>query len=246
MRKALPKLERRAVELRGFDLRLILGRGDDRAEALRKKYNNTLEEIFGADTRQFREYSIDTFDWAPMSISIAGGGTPLFEVHDGYRRAIADALANLQTIREILEERLADQGQEPDARAVRAFGELDIHPVIREASSKLFEDGHHANAVFEGCKALDLHVQSKSGSSQTGTPLMQTVFSPNAPVLKVADLTTSTGKDEQQGMMYLFAGAMLGLRNPRAHSLKTDDPERAIEYIAFLSMLAKVTDGARK
>jgi hypothetical protein len=47
-------------------------------------------------------------------------------------------------------------------------------------------------------------------------------------------------------MMFLFKGAMLGLRNPRAHSLRTDEAERAIEYIAFLSMLAKIADDAKR
>jgi hypothetical protein len=47
-------------------------------------------------------------------------------------------------------------------------------------------------------------------------------------------------------MMFLFAGAMLALRNPRAHELMKDDPEQALEYIAFLSMLAKSLDRATK
>lgn len=44
----------------------------------------------------------------------------------------------------------------------------------------------------------------------------------------------------------LFAGAVAGLRNPRAHALIQDDPERALEFIAFVSLLAKLLDGARK
>jgi Protein of unknown function (Hypoth_ymh) len=39
-------------------------------------------------------------------------------------------------------------------------------------------------------------------------------------------------------MMHLFEGVMLALRNPRAHTLSDDSPE-ALEYIAFLSLLAK-------
>jgi uncharacterized protein (TIGR02391 family) len=83
-------------------------------------------------------------------------------------------------------------------------------------------------------------------SDKSGTKLMEFVFSVSNPILKVADVSTQTGRDEQEGMMYLFKGAMLGLRNPRAHVLMTDDPERAIEYIGFLSMLAKVADSATK
>jgi hypothetical protein len=47
-------------------------------------------------------------------------------------------------------------------------------------------------------------------------------------------------------MMFLYAGAMLALRNPRAHKLIEDIPEQALEYIGFLSLLAKALDRANK
>lgn len=74
---------------------------------------------------------------------------------------------------------------------------------------------------------------------------MQNVFSPKNPVLKFSDLQTQTEQSEQQGMMFLYAGAMLALRNPRAHEIIEDDPEKALEYIAFLSLLAKSLDKAK-
>jgi len=46
--------------------------------------------------------------------------------------------------------------------------------------------------------------------------------------------------------MWLFSGAVMGIRNPRAHKLIEDDPERAIEFIAFISLLAKLLDSATK
>jgi hypothetical protein len=52
--------------------------------------------------------------------------------------------------------------------------------------------------------------------------------------------------DEQRGYMMMFSGAVAGLRNPRAHKFVQDDPERALEFIAFVSLLAKLLDGARK
>ena len=74
---------------------------------------------------------------------------------------------------------------------------------------------------------------------------MQTVFSTKTPVLRFNDLKTKTDLDEQQGMMFLYSGAMLALRNPRAHELIQDDPERALEYIGFLSLLAKSLETAK-
>jgi hypothetical protein len=35
-------------------------------------------------------------------------------------------------------------------------------------------------------------------------------------------------------------GAVVGLRNPRAHKLIQDDAERALEFIAFVSLLARL------
>jgi len=75
---------------------------------------------------------------------------------------------------------------------------------------------------------------------------MQQVFSPGKPVLKFNHLQTQSDKDEQKGFMMLFSGAVAGLRNPRAHTFIQDDPERALEFIAFVSLLAKLLDGAKK
>jgi hypothetical protein len=36
------------------------------------------------------------------------------------------------------------------------------------------------------------------------------------------------------------------LRNPRAHRFVHDDPERILEFIAFVSLLAKLLNQAKK
>jgi uncharacterized protein (TIGR02391 family) len=71
---------------------------------------------------------------------------------------------------------------------------------------------------------------------------MTTVFSANKPVLAFNELKGQPDKDEQEGLMHLFMGAVLALRNPRAHALFDDSPEMSLDYIAFLSMLAKRLD----
>jgi uncharacterized protein (TIGR02391 family) len=75
---------------------------------------------------------------------------------------------------------------------------------------------------------------------------MELVFSPNAPILRFNDGADQSDTDEQRGYMQLFSGAVTGLRNPRAHRLIQDDPERALEFIAFISLLAKLLDSAKK
>ena len=79
-----------------------------------------------------------------------------------------------------------------------------------------------------------------------GSGLMSTVFSKNKPVLAFNDLKDQRDADEQEGMMHLFMGAVLALRNPRAHALPDDSPEAAVEYIVFLSLLARRVDQAKR
>jgi uncharacterized protein (TIGR02391 family) len=59
----------------------------------------------------------------------------------------------------------------------------------------------------------------------SGTDLMQHVFSQKNPILKFNELKSETDSSEQQGMMLLYAGAMLALRNPRAHQVIQDHSE---------------------
>jgi uncharacterized protein (TIGR02391 family) len=79
-----------------------------------------------------------------------------------------------------------------------------------------------------------------------GTALMEKVFSPKNPVLRFNELKDKSDEDEQRGFMMLFTGAITALRNPRAHKLIEDEAERALEFIAFVSLLAKLLDGAKK
>jgi uncharacterized protein (TIGR02391 family) len=140
---------------------------------------------------------------------------------------------------------LSHEGNQDD-RAVRAYRDLDLHPVIGEAASKLYLDGHYASAIEDAVKALNNLVRGRSGKELDGDNLMTTVFSPNNPILQFNDLKDQSDRDEQKGFMMMFAGAVAGLRNPRAHKLIKDDPERALEFIAFVSLLAKLLDGVKK
>jgi uncharacterized protein (TIGR02391 family) len=79
-----------------------------------------------------------------------------------------------------------------------------------------------------------------------GAALMRSVFSRNAAVLTFNDLKDRADEDEQEGMMHLFEGAVLAIRNPLAHKLSELSPELALDYLTFLSMLAKRLDDAKR
>jgi uncharacterized protein (TIGR02391 family) len=130
---------------------------------------------------------------------------------------------------------------------LRAYESLDLHPEIARAASKLYRDGHFANAIEDAVKALNGFVRLRSGRDDLdGTTLMEQVFNPKQPLLRFNDLADQSDRDEQKGFMMMLSGAVAGLRNPRAHRLIKDDAERALEFIAYISLLAKLVEGAQK
>lgn len=112
---------------------------------------------------------------------------------------------------------------------------------LRKKTEKLFKDGHHARAVEEAYKLLDNLVKKKAGLQQTdltGSKLMQSVFSPSKPILKLNEGISSSEQNEQSGYMQILAGCMTGIRNPRAHDSDWEDTEqRALQLLAFANHL---------
>ena len=245
MQAAIQRLRKRVEELMAIDVETIQERGEIRFQALLHRIDDTLVETFGSDTIEYDRYKVGMFDTA--SITIGRRPTPIQEVRIGYKRGIDGAIAKLQTVIDMFEEKLDAEPESPVSRTRRAFGELDLHPEIAHAVTKLFQDGHYANAVEDACKVLDSMVKMRSGKHNlSGTELMKVAFSPKAPLLAFNDLNSETDHSEQQGMMFLYAGAMLALRNPRAHELIEDDPVQALEHIAFLSLLCKSLNRATR
>lgn len=244
MRVAIQKLQRRIADLNAFNPGEIKFRFDPQIEALDTKLEDTIADIFGADTLEYERFRPSGLDTAGINFAYE---TPHFEVVAGLVLGKERALTNLRTIVELLDEKLADGGETPASKARRAFGDLDLHPEVERASGQLFRDGHYANAVEDACKVLDMLVKLRAmRTDPSGTELMQLVFSQKNPILKFNEQQNDSEKSEQQGMMYLFAGAMLALRNPRAHGLVNDHPERAVEYLSFLSMLARSLDRTQR
>lgn len=161
------------------------------------------------------------------------------------RAAVRSAIANLQSAIDILREKAGDSGLGAGS-TIQAYKGLDLHSEIARAASNLYLDGHYSNAIEAAVKALNGLVRLRSDLELDGTALMEKTFSPSNPVLKFNALTDQSDRDEQKGFMQMFSGAVSGLRNPRAHKFMKDDPERALEFIAFVSLLAKLLDEAEK
>jgi uncharacterized protein (TIGR02391 family) len=129
-----------------------------------------------------------------------------------------------------------------------------LHVEVMRVSRQLFRNGHYARAVEEAFKLFNNAVKNKAGRPKgtrgdelDGASLMTHVFSPNAPILKINPLRSTSQQNEQQGYMQLAAGAMVGLRNPRAHDHELkDDPAQARELLHLASYLLRRVDGATR
>lgn len=126
------------------------------------------------------------------------------------------------------------------------FTARGFHPEVHKHSKELFLDGHYFHAVFEACKAYNKQVQVKAQSQKDGQSLMLDVWRPDG-VLRIADCATDTGKNVQQGVMFLAAGLMQAVRNPTAHEPALTWPirkEDCLDLLSFVSFLFRQLDRA--
>ncbi len=124
----------------------------------------------------------------------------------------------------------------------------NIHSAIQAVSKKKFEDGHLADSVESAFKEVNTrvkdHVQVKTGIEKDGADAMTFAFSLKQPVIRLADLATDTGRNIQQGYMQIFAGAMTGIRNPKAHRNLAIEESRAEHFLYLASLLMHKLDEA--
>lgn len=123
-----------------------------------------------------------------------------------------------------------------------------MHPSIVQAAKGRVDSGHFADAAEAAMKVLNVRVKQKwiaSGKEEKdGKTLMCAAFSANNPTVRLADLSTESGRNIQEGYMHLFAGAMQGIRNPKAHDNLTISKERSLQFLVLASLLMSKLDEA--
>lgn len=122
-----------------------------------------------------------------------------------------------------------------------------LHPKVQAVAGERFDSGQYADAVEAAFKALNAEVKSiaraRGAPDIDGASLMHTAFSPKAPIIVLADLSTQSGRDMQQGYMEMFAGAMSAIRNPKAHENIVISTERSLHLLFLASTLWHTLDG---
>lgn len=123
-----------------------------------------------------------------------------------------------------------------------------VHPLIYQVSEKRFHSGFYADAVEAALKEVNARVKSiykkYRGEEKDGQDLMRKAFTPSAPLLIFEGMDTESGKNVQEGYMQIFAGAMQGIRNPKAHENMYISREDAVKRLVLASLLMDKIDGA--
>jgi uncharacterized protein (TIGR02391 family) len=212
------------------------------AEWLQTYFAEHIERLAGGSARSLIDYS-----------TRVGVGTPALKEHveRELQRAgeVVKGDATLRLRMALGEAELGRREQRPGGNAVKSttpptrFELEGLHRRVQEVAGVLYRDGHYRQAILDAYIALADDVRKASGLGDLdNTPLMQQAFSPKKPILQVSE-----DSDEQLGFMWLYSGAVMGIRNPKAHRLvEQKDPQRALEWLAFASVLFRVLDDARK
>lgn len=133
-------------------------------------------------------------------------------------------------------------------KEIKLYSFTNIHPKIKEVAEDLFSDGHYADSISQASKLLINEIKrshpltnQKSNANLDGTTLMDRVFSKNNPLSRFSD-----DMNYQEGMMYLYKGMVLGLRNRYQHeNVKINNPEYAFEIICFISALLRLFENPK-
>ena len=193
------------------------------------------------------EDDFTTFITTNVPVTVIDFLTPAEVLQDSYVERLGAYEVNLKKIVQKYE--IIGFGEEPARKIepkdkvelpIYLFDKMQLHPKVVEASRELFIDGHYRDAIYRAFVEVNnsVKLKAKSAGQLDGKRLMSTVFSPENPIIRLNPLETQTDKDEQEGFMFLFMGAMQGIRNPKAHeNLIQNNPHIALKLIGFASLL---------
>lgn len=118
-----------------------------------------------------------------------------------------------------------------------------LHPTLLPECKKIFLDGHINESVRKALEKYELVIQQLSSSPKQGKDLMATVFSEQAPVVRVGDTATQAGCNAQEGMKFISMGIMQWWRNNLSHGDEGQMPHHeAFSRLILVSNLLHTLD----
>jgi len=209
----------------------------------KNKVNVILEDTFGTNSKEYRWVNpyvpvIKLGEWTEAELQVEYP-----KELARYELGITAILQKYETLGVDAKPSIKTEQKGAAKSPIQLFDSLQFHSRVIEASRELFKDGHYRDAIYRAFVEVNNFVKSKASSQLDGKKLMSTVFSLDNPIIKLNQLETQTDKDEQEGFMFLFMGAMQGIRNPKAHeNIIQDNPYIALKLIGFASLLIQTID----
>lgn len=129
---------------------------------------------------------------------------------------------------------------------IHPFDSRNIHSLFPPKVRILFDNGHYSEATLLAFKYLEKLVKQLANSNSHGKHLMMEAFSEQNPLIKITPLVTTTDTDIQEGFKFLFAGSMLGIRNPLGHEVDLEEnPDKCLDELSFASLLIRRLEESR-
>ena len=124
------------------------------------------------------------------------------------------------------------------------FDSRNLHKTVVQASRSQFVNYDFPNAVLSAYRKLLVSVQEESGDfNDDGIRLMTSVFNSKNPILQSSLARLTEDASIQDGIMYLFMGAVLCVRNVFAHKdVYMTNVDHTLDYLSFSSFLFGILD----
>lgn len=136
-------------------------------------------------------------------------------------------------------------------RAMRLRSQLvdrGAHPRLLRYCLTEIDDENYFHAVLEASKSLADEIRERTGRSEDGAGLIDTVFELGKrghPLLALNTMATDTERSQQSGLANSLRGVFGSLRNPAAHEPKinsTMSEQDAIDELCHMSYLHRRLD----
>jgi uncharacterized protein (TIGR02391 family) len=200
----------------------------------------------------------------PIQVSLSGQEETEGEKQEEYIRDLRIMQNNLVAYKEELELEISSD-KKPDNldkieienlnekdTAERLFDNIITHPKIKQASQNHFKNEEYRPAVLDAMISLEVMIKEKAkfpadnkGKELSGVHLMHKVFDSDSPILSWCKDTRQIDRDELEGYKHIFAGAMQGIRDPKAHAIFQISPIRALKLLTLATLLAELVDASK-
>ena len=167
LENAVRSIQRRIDELKAFDISLVQKRYDPRVRALEDKINTTIANIFGNGTADYCRHVVYPFDNLPTPLYLEGRDYSPREIQASYKESIEAAVVKLESLRDFLNEQLADMASISPSPTSSA-------PQQQPVGKRVFIVHGHDEAAKEtvarfverlGLTPVILHEQANSGNT---------------------------------------------------------------------------------